>query len=279
MLTNEVGRLLPEQVGDYRVRPYAGLGGMRPAAGTVHTARRQALRRPGASKLCADLKEAIQGSGLRSGMTISFHHSFREGDMVLGQVLSVVRELGIRGLKLAPSAVVNPCGVSLAGFVADGTVDRIEASGIRGELGDGIVDGTLTLAQPVILRPHGGRPRAIEAGELTVDVAFIAVSAADEYGNCTGRTGQHPCGSLGYSFIDAHSAGCVVAVTDTLVDYPCCPASISQQYIDYVVKVDRVGDPQAIGAGAARLTKNPRDLMIARQVADVIAASRRFISS
>ena len=44
----------------------------------------------------------------------------------------------------------------------------------------------------------------------------------------------------------------------------------------YVVKVDSIGDPAKIGAGAARLTKNPRDLMIAERTVDLISASRRF---
>ena len=43
-----------------------------------------------------------------------------------------------------------------------------------------------------------------------------------------------------------------------------------------VVKVDQIGDPAKIGKGAARMTKNPRDLMIAKRAADVMAASRRF---
>ena len=76
------------------------------------------------------------------------------------------------------------------------------------------------------------RPRAIEAGELTIDVAFIAASAADRFGNCTGQIGRNVCGALGYSFVDAHNAAKVVVITDTLVDFPCCPASISQQYVD-----------------------------------------------
>ena len=92
------------------------------------------------------------------------------------------------------------------------------------------------------------------------DKAFIGASAADDYGNCTGQTGPNACGALGYSFVDAHNAGCVIVITDNLVEYPCVPASISQQYVDYVVKVDAIGDPKKIGAGAARLTKNPRDL-------------------
>ena len=65
-------------------------------------------------------------------------------------------------------------------------------------------------------------------------MAFIGASAADDYGNCTSQIGPNACGSMGYSFVDAHNAGCVVVVTDNLVDYPCCPVSISQQYVDYV---------------------------------------------
>lgn len=63
----------------------------------------------------------------------------------------------------------------------------------------------------------------------------------------------------------------MIVITDNLVEYPCVPVSISQQYVDFVVKVDSIGDPAKIGAGAARLTKNPRDLMIAERTADLIA--------
>ena len=88
--------------------------------------------------------------------------------------------------------------------------------------------GRFRLDEPAILRPHGARPRAIETGELEIDVAFIAVSASDVYGNCTGQIGTNRCGSLGYSFVDAHNANKVVVITDTLVDYPCCrPVSAS----------------------------------------------------
>ncbi len=228
----------------------------------------------GDTKLVSDIAEAIKLTGLKDGMTISFHHSFREGDEIIGQVLSAVRELGIKGLKFAPSAVVNIKNVSIVDFVKDGTLDRIEASGIRGELGDAVLKGLMD--NPVILRTHGSRPRAIESGDLEIDVAFIGASAADKYGNSTGLVGPNACGSLGYSFIDARSAAKVVVITDNLVDYPCVPTSISQQYVDYVVKVDRIGDPEKIGAGAARMTKNPRDLLIAEKTADIIAASRLF---
>lgn len=276
MKKNTLGIELPEQVGSYTVRPYAGRENPQTYQGTVVSRRKAGFTTDGTDKLKATLEDAILATGLTDGMTISFHHSFREGDFVVGMVLSAIRKLGIKDLRFAPSAVVNLRNFSLAEYVKDGTITRVEASGIRGELGDGLINGTIRMEEPVILRPHGARPRAIEAGELTIDVAFIAASAADKFGNCTGQIGKNVCGSLGYSFVDAHNAEKVVVVTDTLVDYPCCPASISQQFVDYVVEVEQIGDPAKIGAGAARLTKNPRDLMIAERVADVIAASRLF---
>ena len=59
------------------------------------------------NKLVPSLEEAIRRTGLKDGMTISFHHSFREGDNVIGQVLTAIPPLGIKGLRYAPSAVVN----------------------------------------------------------------------------------------------------------------------------------------------------------------------------
>ncbi|ECB4261807.1 citrate lyase subunit alpha, partial [Salmonella enterica subsp. enterica serovar Typhimurium] len=36
-------------------------------------------QKPRDHKLCASLEEAIRRSGLRDGMTVSFHHAFRGG--------------------------------------------------------------------------------------------------------------------------------------------------------------------------------------------------------
>ena len=274
MKINAVGRALTERIGDYTVKPYKGLNEYEPELSKAVTNRRPTLRPERDNKLVESLEEAIKAAGLKDGMTISFHHSYREGDLVIGKVLIACRKMGIKNLRFAPSAVVNIQNPSIVDFVADGTITHIEASGIRGDLGDAVIDGLMD--NPVILRPHGARPRAIETGELSIDVAFISASAADEYGNATGQIGPNACGALGYSFIDATSAGKVIVVTDNLVEYPCVPISISQQYVDYVVIVDSVGDPEKIGSGATRMTNNPRDLMIANKVADVIATSRFF---
>ena len=275
-MINAVGREIPEKIGSYVVKPYVGPRDVIEADAPVVSKRMPSKRAVGENKLLPDLKAAIVATGLKDGMTISFHHSFREGDKIIGQVLTAIRELGIKGLRFAPSAVVNIKNPSIVSFVKDGTINRIQASGIRGELGDAVVNGEVELAEPVILRPHGSRPHAIETGDLTIDVAFIGASAADDFGNCTGQIGPNACGALGYSFIDATSADKVVVITDNLVPYPCVPMSISQMYVDYVVKVDEIGDPAKIGAGATRMTKNPRDLLIAQRCADIMAASRLF---
>ena len=39
------------------------------------------------SKLISSVREAIEKTGLKSGMTISFHHHMRNGDYVLNMVL------------------------------------------------------------------------------------------------------------------------------------------------------------------------------------------------
>jgi len=273
-MKNACGRELPEMAGSYKVRPYTGKNENGKELEPVVSLRRPTLKPENGTKLLPDLAAAIKATGLKDGQTISFHHCFREGDRIISQVLTAIRELGIKNLRFAPSAVVNIKNPSIVEFVKDGTITRIEASGIRGELGDAVLAGLME--EPVILRPHGARPRAIESGDLMIDVAFIGASAADDYGNATGQVGPNACGSLGYAFVDAHNAAKVVIVTDNLVEYPCLPVSISQQYVDYVVRVDTIGDPEKIGAGAARMTKNPRDLMIASRTADAIAASRRF---
>ena len=275
-MINAVGRELPDYVGSYHVKPFCGLGREQAYTGMAKTCRRVEREQSPEPKLQDNLISVIRKAGLEDGMTISFHHCFREGDYTVGMVLEAIRHLGIKHLKFAPSAVVNISNCSILDFLRDGTIASVEASGIRGTLGDGLLSGEVHMDEPVILRPHGARPRAIEAGELKIDVAFIAASAADAWGNCTGQTGTNPCGSLGYAFVDAQNAGKVIVITDTLVDYPCLPVSISQQYVDYVVVVPQIGDPTKIGAGAARLTNNPRDLMIAQMTADLICASSLF---
>ncbi|MBU6001536.1 citrate lyase subunit alpha, partial [Lactococcus lactis] len=150
----------------------------------------------------------------------------------------------------------------------------ITSSGMRGTLGDAVSHGILR--NPVIFRSHGARARAIESGEIKIDVAFLGVPNSDEMGNANGMNGDAAFGSLGYALIDAQYADKLVLITDAIMPYPNTPASIKQTQVDYVVKVDKVGDPDKIGSGATRFTKDPKELKIAKTVNDVIVNSKYF---
>lgn len=226
------------------------------------------------NKICDSLTDAIKKSGLKDGMTISFHHHFRTGDLLISQVLKVIEELGIKDLKIAASAIVNLDNVDFIHYIENGTITSVEASGIRGELGNYILKNGLK--RGVTLRPHGGRARAIQEGSLKIDVAFVGASSADEFGNATGAYGKNVCGTLSYPMIDVQYATKSIVITDNLVPYPCEKWSVTQDNVDYVVVVDEIGDASKIGVGAARISNRPLDLEISRQVVDVIKYSGYF---
>jgi citrate lyase subunit alpha/citrate CoA-transferase len=73
--------------------------------------------------------------------------------------------------------------------------------------------------------------------------------------------------------VDVTCAGRVVAVTDNLVPYPACPIDITQDFVDYVVQVESIGDPRQIASGITRATTSPDGLRIAATAARVVEAS------
>ncbi len=227
----------------------------------------------GRSKVVASLKEVIAKT-VKDGMTLSFHHHFREGDFVFNQVMRLVIDMGYKNIAIAPSSLTNVMNAIVVEAIEKGVVTNITSSGMRGTLGDAISHGAL--ANPVIFRSHGGRARAIETGEIAIDVAFLGVPNADEMGNANGMFGATAFGSLGYALMDAQYAQTVVLVTDELKPYPNTPASITQTQVDYIVKVDAVGDPDKIGSGATRFTTDPKELKIAKTVNEVITHSPYF---
>lgn len=228
---------------------------------------------PHTKKLKSSLKEAIQQCNPKDGMTISFHHHLRGGDEVLLQVMNVLVEMGIKDITLASSSLTS-AHEDLVPMVKDGTITGIFSSGIRGELGETISLGYLK--KPAVIHSHGGRVRAVHTGRINIDIAFIAASAADEEGNATGTHGKSAFGSLGYAAIDARYAKQVIVVTDNLVEYPCIPPSVPQNFVDYVVEVDSIGDPKKIATGTTRITKAPLDLHIAELASDLIVNTEYF---
>lgn len=272
MTKNGVGRDIPSYIeGIGQIKPYESPFSVIPEGNKAGAKLKRPL--PHKNKLIDSIEEAIIKTGLKDGMTVSFHHHFRNGDYIVNMVMDAIAKLGIKDIRIAPSSL-GTCHGPLIEHIKNGVITRIESSGIREPLGTAISEGILP--NPVILRSHGGRARAIESGEVKIDVAFLGVPACDDYGNANGFSGRSACGSLGYAMVDAKYADQVVLITDNLVSYPCLPASINQTQVDYVVKVDEVGDPKGIVSGAVRNTSNPKDLLIAENAVKAILASGYF---
>lgn len=234
------------------------------------------LRQEKSPKICT-LEEAIRRSGLKGGMTISFHHHFRGGDKVVNMVVDKLAEMGFKDLHLAASSL-SDVHKPLIEHIRNGVITQISTSGLRGDLAKAISEGLMK--NPVIFRSHGGRGSAIASGDLHIDVAFLGASSSDALGNACGysrsENAKSICGSLGYALPDAEYADKVVILTDDLVAYPNTPNSISERNVDYVVEVESVGDSSKISSGAIRDTKNPRDILLAQQAAKVIINSGYF---
>lgn len=218
-------------------------------------------------KLVASVEEAVRRVGLKDGMTISFHHGFREGDKTINMVVETLARMGFKDLTLASSSLVS-ANAPLIEHIRSGVIRRIYTSGMRGKLADAISHGLMD--RPINIHSHGGRVALIQTGEISIDVAFLGVSACDAFGNANGISGKSHCGSLGYALVDAQFARNVVLLSEEIVAYPNAPASIRQDQVDWIVQVDQVGDPSKISVGAARATTNPRELLIARLSADVM---------
>ena len=181
--------------------------------------------KPQEDKLCSTIREACEKCGAHDGMTFSFHTEFRDGDYVAAMVCKVlVEEMGLKNLHVAATSLGTAQDV-FAEYMEKGIIVEAQTSGVRGRIGEVISAGKLE--NPAIIRSHGGRPRAVEADEVHIDIAFLAASSSDCCGNAKGQGGKNNCGSMGFAMHDAHFADYTVVVTDTLVPFPNLPSSIS----------------------------------------------------
>lgn len=222
-------------------------------------------------KITHNLKEALVKCGLKDGMTLSFHHHLRDGDVVLMRTMEAIQSLGIRGIHLEVSSL-SRAHEGLVEYIKDGTITGLGTSGMRGRLAEEISYNNI-LKKPTIFRTHGGRARAIESGEITLDMAIIAASASDEMGNINGRYGKSRFGSMGYPRVDAKHAKKVVVVTDHIVDYPLSEPSIDQTVVDCVVVVETIGEPEKIASGAIRTDLSEKEIRIATYAAETLIAA------
>ena len=264
LVKNAAGRLVPTFVNGQQVTPFQGIGKHRPTGRKYAPPISTILDYPtDGNKEVASLEEALRLCGLRDGMTISTHHHLRDGDLIANQIFEIANNLLVKDLVWLPSASF-PCHDGIIHYLNNGTINRIEGS-MNGPLGRFTSAGKMKGC--AVLRSHGGRVQAIQDGEVHIDIAILAAPTADSFGNGNALFGPSACGVLGYSLVDFMYADKVIVVTDNLTAFPCMPMQIEGNYVDFVVKVDKIGLPEKIVSGTTRITKSPDRLLIAEMTA------------
>jgi citrate lyase subunit alpha/citrate CoA-transferase len=264
MAKNAVGRLVPTVVNGKEQVPYAGVGKHRPTGHKAAPPISSCADYPAdGNKVVKDLRAALKAAGLRDGMTISTHHHLRNGDLVANMIFDTVHEMGVKDTMWFPSASF-PAHAHNIQHMDNGTIHHIEGS-MNGPLGRYCSEGKMRGMG--VLRSHGGRYQAVQDGEVHIDIAVIAAPTADPFGNANALTGPSACGLLGFALADSQYADRVIVVTDNLVPFPCIPWQIQGNYVDHVVVVDRLGDPEKIVSGTTQITRSPDRLLIAELTA------------
>ena len=263
-VTNACGRRVPTTVNGEPAIPFKGVGKHLPQGPKYGPPIRSCSDfPPSGDKRVPSIMEALKRAGLRDGMTISSHHHFRNGDLVMNQVFAAAAKMGVRDLRWYPSAAF-PCHEPLIEHLESGVIRWIEGS-LNGPLGHYVSQGKMKGLS--VLRSHGGRWQSIQDGEVKIDIAIIAAPTADPFGNCTGDRGPSACGLLGFGLADSIYADKSIVITDNLVPFPCIPWQIQGNNIDFVVEIDKVGDPSKIVSGTTEITKSPDRLLIAEYTA------------
>jgi citrate lyase subunit alpha / citrate CoA-transferase len=222
-------------------------------------------------RFISDFNKLLSKIDPQNGMRISFHHHLRMGDQVVELVLDALQKYGLKDLVLCVSSVMGPACSAVLRAVRSGLVCSIETTGLKSPLSEAVLNGEVP--EPVVFRSHGGRARAIRTGEIPIAIAFIAASAVDREGNLNGTDGPNRFGSLGYAQVDAEYAQTVVAVSDYQSDTKLEHIAIPANLVDYVVKIDSIGDSGSLTGGSLRGTSSPIHSVIAKQTMEVLLAA------
>ena len=140
-VVNAVGRKVPLEIDGRRYRPYAGAFAEPPKEDKRRVGPRLGtILHPGEDCMVSTLREAIERIELKDGMTVSFHHHFREGDKVLNMVMAEIAAMGFRNMTIAPSSLYS-VHEPLIDHIKNGVVTCIEGGGAPEEKWDGPFPG------------------------------------------------------------------------------------------------------------------------------------------
>ena len=183
------------------------IGELTPFADTDKQTQRQQRR----AKTCASLTEAIRRSGLRDGMTISFHHAFRGGDLTLNLVMDQLAEEISRGLMAHPVQIHSHGGrahlvksgelnidVAFLGVPSCddmGNANGYTGSATCGSLGYAMVDAqyanqVILLTEDILPYPH--HPASIRQDQVDLVVLVECVGDAEKIGADATRMTTNP---------------------------------------------------------------------------------------
>ena len=221
------------------------------------------------NKMVQNISELFDKLEIKDGATLSFHHHLRNGDFVLNMVFEEVKRRGIKDITLVASSIF-PCHEPIVPLIKDGTIKNVITSYMSGPVAESISHGDLK--GTLVMQSHGGRARAIMEGSVKIDVAFIGAPATDVHGNISATEGKAFCGTLGYAIADSIMAEKTVAITDTILELE-GKTEIPSERINYILKVDSIGDPNGIISGTTRITKDPVGLRIAQKAVEVMVAT------
>ena len=219
-------------------------------------------------KLYSNLSDVLKILDLEDGSVLSFHHHLRNGDEVMNRVMLEVAKLGIKNITLVASSIFE-VHQPLVQLIKDNIITKIITAYVAGPVAQAISEGECK--ETCLIHSHGYRAYMIASKEVEIDVAFIGAPCSSSLGDCSGSEGPSACGSLGYAVADAMYAKQVVVLSDHIHEPK--HIQIKKEWVDYVVQVDRLGDPQGIVSGTTTITKDPVGLQIAKMTLKVMEAT------
>jgi len=262
-VTNAAGRKVPTVVNGRKVKPFAGIDKSKDVSRNATRPVRKKFDYPDPRhKVLPNLRAALEFCKIGNGQTVSTHHHLRDGDGVAKLLFDTIHDMKLKDIVWFPSATFA-CHDGLIKYFEDGTIHHLEASA-KGDLGKWVTAGNMADRGLLVVRSHGGRYLAIQDGDMHIDVAVVAASSADSFGNANGLYGPGAFGHIGFAKGDIEYAEYVIVVTDNLVEFPMeGPWQVEGWQVDAVVNVDSIGDPSKIMSGTTKLPDEEIPLKIA----------------
>ncbi len=267
MEKNILNRKLPSSLFGIKIRPYKGIHNSEIIGNKACAPYQKQYITRKTKRFFDSIDDLFSNLSLKNGMTLSFHHSLRDGDNIILPIINTIASYNIKNVNIASTALF-PVHAPLIEHIETGVIGRIESS-MNGPIGNALSKGDIDI--PTVLRSHGGRARAVQDGSINIDIAFIAASVSDYIGNLNGINGIHNFGSMGYPLdTDSLYAKTVVGVTDTISNSPLQHISIPSSRIDAILQVDKIGDPKKIATGSLGRKIGDDRLKIAQNAVEVM---------